>query len=206
MSTALQPDLFAQGTVELGDGLARATRVELDATSWVDVVPRWLRGADQLFGVLERETAWETHQRWMYERWVDEPRCHGPVPSLALASRGLASVVAEMPALLGSFYGVEFDAGALALYRDGNDSVAWHGDSIGVNRAKALVAVLSLGATRRFRLRPRGGGSSQVWSVHSGDLVVMGGACQRDWEHSVPKMRSVGPRISLQFRSPGWVR
>jgi alkylated DNA repair dioxygenase AlkB len=62
--------------------------------------------------------------------------------------------------------------------------------------------VLSLGATRRFLLKPAGGGRSTALTPESGDLIVMGGRCQRDWRHSVPKQaRETGPRISLNFQS-----
>lgn len=93
----------------------------------------------------------------------------------------------------------------LCLYRDGRDSVAWHGDRIGRSRyADTIVAVVSLGATRTFALRPGGGGTSLRLVSGHGDLIVMGGSCQRTWEHAIPKTsESVGPRISVQFRTAG---
>ena len=200
-----QPDLFAQGPVAAEPCFGRANRVELDASSWVEVVPGALPGSDALFLELHERTAWEQHQRLMFERWVDEPRLHGGVPSL---DGDLAGAVATLRHRLSARYQRSFDGGWVALYRDGSDSVAWHGDSIGANRHDAVVAVLSLGAVRTFRLRPNPNGApgapSRSWKLASGDLIVMGGACQRDWQHSVPKARHAGPRISLQFRSPGW--
>ncbi|WP_425411416.1 alpha-ketoglutarate-dependent dioxygenase AlkB [Longispora albida] len=66
----------------------------------------------------------------------------------------------------------------------------------------ALVPVLSLGATRRFLLKPRQGGRSIALSPASGDLVVMGGRCQRDWRHCVPKQTTpTGARVSVNFSS-----
>ncbi len=117
--------------------------------------------------------------------------------------------VSGLRAGLADRYQRDFDGGWAALYRDGSDSVAWHGDSIGRFRGDAVVAVLSVGAERRFGLRPdpkrsRGERSNYAWRLGSGDMVVMGGACQRDWQHAVPKMATAGPRISIQFRSPGW--
>jgi alkylated DNA repair dioxygenase AlkB len=93
----------------------------------------------------------------------------------------------------------------ICLYRDGRDSVAWHGDTIGRHSADdTLVAIVSLGETRRFLLRPKDGGATRKFALGHGDLLVMGGSCQRTWEHSVPKTtRPVGPRISIQFRSAG---
>ena len=86
-------------------------------------------------------------------------------------------------------------------YRDGRDSVAWHGDTIGRGRAEyTMVAIVSVGDPRRLLLRPRGGGSSIALTMGHGDLVVMGGSCQRTWEHAVPKVAHSGPRLSVQFR------
>ena len=93
----------------------------------------------------------------------------------------------------------------ICLYRDGRDSVAWHGDRIGRRRGDdTLVAIVSLGARRRLLLRPRGGGASRRFELGGGDLLIMGGSCQRTWEHTVPKTsRPCGTRISVQFRSAG---
>ena len=108
---------------------------------------------------------------------------------------------------LRSVYKVQGQGVAAILYRDGADSVAWHGDTIGRSSTQdTMVAVLSLGATRVFALRPRTtGADGRRTSVRlpqgHGDLLVMGGSCQRTWEHAVPKTaRPTGPRISIQFR------
>jgi alkylated DNA repair dioxygenase AlkB len=85
-------------------------------------------------------------------------------------------------------------------YRDGNDSVAFHGDRIARERAEAVVATVSLGGARRFLIRPKSGGESRSFSLGHGDLVVMGGSCQRTWEHGIPKSKSAEPRIALMFR------
>jgi alkylated DNA repair dioxygenase AlkB len=83
--------------------------------------------------------------------------------------------------------------------------VAWHGDRIGRSRdSDTMVAILSVGAPRDLVLRPRGGGPSTRVSAGHGDLVVMGGSCQRTWDHAIPKTtKEVGPRISIQFRVRG---
>lgn len=201
-----QPSLFAQGLVSTEPCFDAAERIQLDEASWVEAVPEAVRGSDALFLELHRQTAWEAHRRLMFDRWVDEPRLHGALPRL---SDALDQVVSALRVGLAQRYDRDFDGGWAALYRDGSDSVAWHGDSIGQFRGDAVVAVLSLGAERKFALRPdpkseRGGRRNYSWRLCSGDMVVMGGACQRDWQHSVPKMAYAGPRISVQFRSPGW--
>jgi alkylated DNA repair dioxygenase AlkB len=67
-----------------------------------------------------------------------------------------------------------------------------------------MVAIVSIGAPRALLLRPRGGGASIKYAVGHGDLLVMGGSCQRTWEHAVPKTRKpTGPRISIQYRPRG---
>ena len=105
-----------------------------------------------------------------------------------------------MARLIGARYGVQLTQVGVNLYRDGSDSVAWHGDRVARELPEAVVALVSLGALRPFRLRPTGGGPSHAFLPGPGDLLVMGGSCQRTWQHSVPKVRAAGPRISVQFR------
>ena len=86
-------------------------------------------------------------------------------------------------------------------YRDGRDSVAWHGDTIGRGKTQdTMVAIVSLGDPRRLALRPRVGGAVDLDRDGPRDLLVMGGSCQRTWEHAVPKVAHAGPRVSVQFR------
>jgi len=134
----------------------------------------------------------------MYDRVVPEPRLthrwrldDGPAPPAELC---------EMAGLLSVRYGVAFTQVGVNLYRDGADSVAWHGDRVARELPEAVVALVSLGAVRPFRLRPAGGGSSVAYLPGPGDLLVMGGSCQRTWQHCVPKTRAAAPRISIQFR------
>jgi alkylated DNA repair dioxygenase AlkB len=133
----------------------------------------------------------------MFERIVDVPRLSatewaGRLPALDEMARGL-----------GERYGVALPAISANLYRDGRDSVAWHGDRIGRVRSDAVVAILSLGSDRTLLLRPNGGGASISFTMRSGDLVVQGGTCQRTFEHCVPKRADAGPRISVMFRQRG---
>jgi alkylated DNA repair dioxygenase AlkB len=100
-------------------------------------------------------------------------------------------------------YATAFERISLAYYRDGRDSVAWHGDYVARRMETALVATVSVGAPRRFLLRPHGGGRSIAYSIGWGDLIVMGGTCQRTWQHSVPKVARAEPRIAIMFR-PIW--
>jgi alkylated DNA repair dioxygenase AlkB len=207
MSMMLQSsllDLAAEPALgELGASVRRTT---LSRGAWIDVRPGWLAGADVLFQRLADAVPWRGERRQMYDRVVDVPRLqcfYGepdalPDPVLTLARDALS---AHYRAELGE----EFTTAGLCLYRDGRDSVAWHGDTIGRGAAQdTMVAIVSLGTPRPLLLRPRGGGSAIRHEVGHGDLIVMGGACQRTWEHAVPKTsRPVGPRISVQFRPRG---
>jgi alkylated DNA repair dioxygenase AlkB len=198
MTTHLQGSLFDQtDEVRLGplDGLRRT---ELGSGAWIDLLPGWLSGADALF---------RHERRAMYDQVVDVPRLlafYGagdrlPHPLLTEAREALtAHYAGEL--------GEPFTTAGLCHYRDGRDSVAWHGDRIGRGaRQDTMVAILSVGAPRDLLLRPVGGGGATVRRpLGHGDLIVMGGSCQRTWEHCVPKStRAAGPRISVQFRPHG---
>ncbi len=187
----------------LGDAVQRTC---LGHGAWVDRRAAWVGGADDLFEALRREVPWYAERRQMYENVVDVPRLlsfYGegdPLPHLAL-EEGRDALTAHYRDELGE----PFVTAGLCLYRDGQDSVAWHGDRIGRSGSEdTMVAILSVGAPRDLMLRPREGGSSVRIQAGHGDLVVMGGSCQRTWDHCVPKTaRPVGPRISIQFRVRG---
>jgi alkylated DNA repair dioxygenase AlkB len=202
-----QASLFDEAVDPAVGPLDAVERTPLGAGAWVDVRAGWLRGADELFDWLAADVPWYAERRQMYERVVDVPRMlcfYGeddplPHPTLVDARDALSGhYAAEL--------GEPFRTAGLCLYRDGRDSVAWHGDRIGRSRTEdTMVAIVSLGTPRRLLLRPRGGGGRTLrFTVGHGDLLVMGGSCQRTWEHCVPKTRHpVGPRISVQFRPRG---
>jgi alkylated DNA repair dioxygenase AlkB len=195
----LQPSLFDTCTPAIAS-TAGVSRVHLDETSWIDHSPGWLDGADALFDELADLLPW--HQRTgvaMYDQFVDEPRLvHWW--SIATAQPEPLSVLGEMRALLSEQYARPFDSIGFNLYRDGRDSVAWHGDRHRHHVSDPVVAIVSVGARRPLRIRPRGGGPSSAWDLGRGDLFVMGGSCQHDWEHCVPKRRNAQPRLSITFR------
>jgi alkylated DNA repair dioxygenase AlkB len=171
------------------------TRVRLDEEAWVDHVAGWVAGADLLFDELLERVHWEGRRVHMYDKVLDQPRLNG-----SLDDEFRPEVVDRMRELLRERYGVEFTSVRANLYRDGRDSVAWHGDRVARELPSAFVAIVSLGATRRFLLRPKDGGQSVRLDPGPGDLLVMGGACQRTWQHSVPKVAAAEPRISVTFR------
>ncbi|MCF8586852.1 alpha-ketoglutarate-dependent dioxygenase AlkB [Gordonia liuliyuniae] len=207
MTAGLQASLFdvtdhGPAVGSLGAGVSRT---ELTDGAWVDVRPGWLHGSIDVFDALHADVPWRAEERRMYDATVTVPRLLAmylrcdqlPHPILDVARDALSEHYrAVLPG--------GFETAGLCLYRDGSDSVAWHGDRIGRGRTQdTLVAIVSLGAPRPLLLRPRGGGASRKFVLGSGDLVVMGGSCQRTWEHSVPKVSGVGPRISVQLRPAG---
>jgi alkylated DNA repair dioxygenase AlkB len=182
-------------------------RTALEGGAWVDFRPGWLGGADEMFGRLAGTVPWRAERRHMYDRVVDVPRLvcfYGegqPLPD-PLLERTLAALNQRYAPELGE----SLRTAGLCLYRDGRDSVAWHGDTIGRGSTEdTIVAIVSLGSPRALLLRPRGGGATAIRrDLGHGDLLVMGGSCQRSWEHAVPKSaRAAGPRISVQFRPRG---
>jgi alkylated DNA repair dioxygenase AlkB len=195
----VQGSLFGSAALATGEP-ARLQRTWLDGASWVDYAPLWLTGADELFDRLVDGLPWRQRRAIpMYDQIVDEPRL---VHWCSIGSDdpvGLP-ILGEIGRLLGEHYRVAFDSIGFNLYRNGDDSVAWHGDRHRNVVTDPIVAIVSVGAGRNLRLRPRGGGASRSWDLGYGDLFVMGGACQHDWEHAVPKARSAGPRISITFR------
>lgn len=174
-------------------------RVELDGSSWIEHVPRWCADHQALFEELRRLPQWEQRTRRMFDRDVLEPRLTAEVPSIA---DGPFPAMRTMANLFRERYGVQYDSVWMNLYRDQNDSTAWHGDWGSCQRDICVVPVVSFGATRRFFIRPKDGGKSIIHVVEAGDLIVMGGRCQKDWVHSVPKESvRTGPRISINFGS-----
>jgi alkylated DNA repair dioxygenase AlkB len=198
-----QPSMLDFTDTAPGLGPLVPTRHRLTAGAWVDVLPGWLGNSDEVFERL-LTIDWRADRRKMYDNVVDVPRllrwfgAHEtlPHPVLTEARAGLsAHYVDEL--------GEPFVTAGMCLYRDGRDSVAWHGDTIGrSSRHDTMVAILSLGSPRNLMLRPRAGGHESLrFPLGHGDLIVMGGSCQRTWEHAIPKTaKAVGPRISVQFR------
>jgi alkylated DNA repair dioxygenase AlkB len=215
-----QPSLLDAGPEPgVDETFAGAVRVDLDTrgdggcppdkggvsrqgTSWIERVPGWVADSDALFAHLLANADWGQRTRKMWDNEVLEPR---------LTSRWGAEtgkpleppILERMRRALSDRYGVKFDSMGLNLYRDGRDSVAWHGDRIAREIGEPVVAIVSVGEPRRFLLRPKAKGTGLATRrlvLGRGELLVTGGTTQRAWEHSVPKVASAGPRMSLTFR------
>ena len=192
-----QLDLFPDAAPEsCGGADAAPRRLELDARSWVEHEPGWLAGHEELFDALRGGVEWHAERRAMFDTVVEVPRLTATIPD----DGPFPPALARAHDTLERRYRRRFESVRLAWYRDGRDSVAMHGDRIGRRIADTVVAILSLGAPRRFLLQPAAGGRSLKFDLGGGDLLVMGGACQRAWRHGIPKVKSAEPRISIQFR------
>lgn len=180
-------------------------RVDLGSGSWVDLAKGWLDGAGGVYDDVVTGTPWRMGRVFRYEKWIDEPR-------LGAAAREVpghaGEVLAEARRRLMRRYGVRLSGGGMAYYRDGRDGMAFHRDRDLRHLDDTIVAILTLGGPRPFALRPfRDGFAGEetegyVVEPGPGDLLVMGGRCQADWQHSVPKQYRLGVpgRISVQWR------
>lgn len=194
-----QLGLFGGGAPSFDHAFLKLERTELSSDAWFDYAPGWLSGHEALFQTLVESVRFRREKRQMYERIVDVPRLIAALP----ADGAVPPIVERARVVLSERYAEHFARISLGYYRNGEESVAWHGDYVARKLPSALVATLSVGAPRRFLIRPKGGGASIALSLGWGDLLVMGGSCQRTFEHSIPKVRSAAPRIAVMFR-PIW--
>ena len=195
-----QTSLFGDSDPAFDPSFGSLRRTHLDGSSWVDHAPTWLSGSDQLFAELAGSLPWRQREVTMWDKLLPEPRLTAWWDGEDAAFTP-PPVLLDIRAALTRHYDRPFDSIGFNLYRDGRDSVAWHGDRERFTHEQPVVAILSVGSERAFMLRPRGGGSSMRFPLGHGDLLVMGGACQHDWEHCVPKTaRAPGPRLSIMFR------
>ena len=193
----MQVSLFDFGAPVFDASLDGIARTDLGGGAWLDYLPHWLSGHEAVYRELAAGADWKQGRRLMYYRTIVEPRLTAPAPARGSA----AQLIRAMTRALAGRYAVRFQGVSLAWYRDGRDSVAPHGDRIGRRSDDTVVAIVSVGAPRRFLLHPAGGGRSMAFNPGWGDLMVMGGSCQRTWLHSVPKRARADPRISIQFRA-----
>jgi alkylated DNA repair dioxygenase AlkB len=193
-----QLTLLGSESLGFDSSFATLRRVTLANGAWIEHAPSWLRGHGELFDGLARTSRWQSGKSELYGKLVQVPRLFAALPDDGPGHPVLEAVRRA----LSRHYGQEFVRVTLAYYRDGRDSVAWHGDQVARRMQHSLMATVSIGAPRKFLLRPYGGGRSIALSLGWGDLLVMGGTIQRTWQHSVPKLARAEPRIAIMFRPP----
>jgi alkylated DNA repair dioxygenase AlkB len=196
---AVQLGLFGSETPGFDRGYSKLRRTELSEDAWVDHAEGFISGHAALFEHLTRSTRWQTSEQQIYDQTVATPRLIAGLPDDGPGH----PLLEELRRSLSEHYAETFVRVSMALYRDGRDSVAFHGDRVARTLSRALVATVSLGAPRRFLMRPRAGGRSQAWNLGWGDLFVMGGSCQLTWQHGIPKVANAQPRLAIMFR-PHW--
>jgi alkylated DNA repair dioxygenase AlkB len=194
-----QQSLFGGGAPDVDERFSQLRRRELTEGAWIEYQPGWVSGQETLMAHLVETTGWHQQRREMYEKTVDVPRLVASLPDDGPGH----PVLEKMRRALSLRYESDFVRTGMALYRDGHDSVAWHGDQVARELPRAIVATVSLGQPRRFLLRPRGGGTSIAYQLGFGDVIVMGGTCQRTWQHCIPKVAHAEPRLVVMFR-PVW--
>lgn len=189
------------------DRQAPVRRVQLDETSWVDLVERFVREPAAEFRTVRESTPWQTTEVLRYDRYIPERRLSAGL----VADRHPLLRQAELH--LSARYRVRWTGVAAILYRNGEDFQGFHGDRELRWLDDTLIAIIVLGARRPFVLRsrrpgpqmrggaPAGSGPGDVvLTPGHGDMLVMGGACQRDWLHTVPPADTAEERISLTWR------
>jgi alkylated DNA repair dioxygenase AlkB len=194
-----QLGLFAARAVAIDASFSKLTRTELADGAWYDYAPGWLSGDESLLQELVSGVRWHQEERTMYERVVTVPRLYATLP---LDGR-IPALLEDARRALGRRYAEDFERLSLGYYRSGEDSVAWHGDYVARRLPTATVATISVGAPRSFHLRRKGGQERVTLALGWGDLLVMGGTCQRTWEHAIPKVKQAAPRVAIMFR-PVW--
>lgn len=192
-----QVALFGREPPAFDASFSSLRRYALDDESWIEHGSGFLRGHEALFEQLSTTTTWRRESMPMYERVVDVPRLLATLP----ADGPGHPIIDSLRDALSERYGIELRSVTMALYRDGSDSVAWHGDRVARELPQAHVVTLSLGSPRKFLMRRKeAGGGTLAFSLGWGDLMVMGGACQRTWQHCVPKAKRADPRLVVMFR------
>ncbi len=194
-----QTNLFGRAEAAIDTMFRSLRRVHLDADAWLDIAPGWLANDTALFEELERTRDWGQRKRWLYEQERIEPRLTSSW-SVTSGAPLEPAILEAMRRVLSQRYDVSFDSVGFNLYRDGQDSVAWHRDKIRKEVETPIVPLVSLGEPRKLLFRPLGGGQSRAFPAGRGDLLVTGGTTQRTWEHAVLKVAHAGPRISIAFR------
>lgn len=200
MDYQLQGSLLSFGTdaSDFDDGFREIERIDLGRGAWLERQPGWAGGADHLFAATIEALDWREGMEPTPAGEVLRPRLVASFDRSALPP-GL-EVYREMSECLSERYAVPLWRITANLYRDGRDSVAWHGDRVARDMREAVVGIVSLGAGRLFKVRAKGGGPSRSWKAGRGDLMVMGGTCQRTYDHAIPKTAHAEPRIAVMFR------
>lgn len=160
--------------------------------------------ADSCFKTFKDSTPWQQRTRKMYDKTVLDPRLtawYGGPDGLEWTPE-LLNIRQQVEAISQ----IEFNRVLLNYYRDGNDSVSWHSDTLPSDGKHHPIASVTFGETRLFKVRHKTRkdiGQLDIPLTH-GSLLLMGASMQDLYEHHVPKTnRKIGARINLTFRISG---
>lgn len=166
--------------------------------------------ADDLFGALMREVSWRDDHITLFGKTTPLPRrqqwfADGGRPytysRIHMVPAPWTPALLQVRAAIADVTGLDFNTCLANLYRDGNDSNGWHSDDEPELGPDPVIASVSLGATRDFRLRHKDTNQTHTLALTHGSLLVMGSGSQTHWQHTLPKRkRIVEPRINLTFR------
>ncbi|MBC6608401.1 alpha-ketoglutarate-dependent dioxygenase AlkB [Hymenobacter sp. BT188] len=136
--------------------------------------------------------------------WHGDPAARYRYSGLSLEPQPWTPALQRLRQQVSNAAGADFNSVLLNLYRTGQDSMGWHADNEPELGPNPIIASVSLGATRRFRLRPGAGTPPHApvgVDLPSGSLLVMRGPTQQRWQHALPKTaRMVEARLNLTFR------
>ncbi len=175
-------------------------------------VPQFLapNAADAALAAIDAGIAWERHHVRIFGRelpaprmscWIGDPGAVYTYSRVRFDPRPWPRVLGPLRARVGAVAGESFNCVLANRYADGGDSMGWHADDEPELGSQPVIASLSLGATRRFVLRRRGGAARHELALHHGSLLVMRGDTQANWQHALPRTaKPVGLRINLTFR------
>lgn len=185
---------------------------QLTAHSTVDYIPGFIdpHVADDLLQQIDGSLSFSRPPIKMYGRTTQLPRSVTWIADdqLSYGYSGISTEPMPWPAFLmptrfeiETRTGYPFNSVLVNRYQDGNDTVGWHSDDEPELGATPTIASLSLGATRRFLMRDVVARTKYEWNLGHGDLLIMSGSCQLEFEHSVPRAKRVAEsRVNLTFR------
>jgi len=161
------------------------------------------------FTAVQDEVPWEQHHVRLFGRdvpaprlscWIGDPGTAYTYSRVRFEPRPWPPSVATLRDAIATRGGFAANSVLANLYRDGRDAMGWHADAEPELGAEPVIASLSLGAARRFRLRHRDRGLRHELELEPGSLLLMRGLTQANWQHALPRVQAAGPRINLTFR------
>lgn len=205
---------LAQGSLAFGGEPDASITLEL-AGAEVRLWPNWIdpREADGLLHALHKSIDFEQHRLRLFGRavdaprlscWIGDPRAYYRYSGATFAPHPWPPLLAQLRERVEAACDARFNSVLANLYRDGRDAMGWHSDDEDELGAAPVIASVSLGGTRRFRMRPRHGSApARTLELTHGSLLCMSGETQTNYMHAVPRTRRpVTPRLNLTFR---WV-